>query len=158
MEKEIHPTLKLDETEGFECHGHSIWTICIPLSHFFPKIFPTFFTFILGGQFLLPQRPNNWKRKFTQLKKLDESEGFECHGHSIWTICIPLSHFCPKNFLNFSLLYWEANSNYPRGPIIGKGKREMGHLPPFKPLLWACVGSHALSNYARRRCPLSPLS
>ena len=33
----------------------------------FQKIF-NFFTFILGGQFLLPQRANNWKNGITQLK------------------------------------------------------------------------------------------
>ena len=31
--------------------------------------FYNFFTFILGGQFLLPQRANNEKREFTQLQK-----------------------------------------------------------------------------------------
>ena len=34
----------------------------------FQKIF-TFFTFILGGQFLLPQRTNNGKREFSQPQK-----------------------------------------------------------------------------------------
>ena len=33
----------------------------------FKKIF-TFFTFILGSQFLLPQRANNGKREFSQLQ------------------------------------------------------------------------------------------
>ena len=31
--------------------------------------FSNFFTFMLGGQFLLPQRANNGKREFFQLKK-----------------------------------------------------------------------------------------
>ena len=31
--------------------------------------FSNFFTFILGGQFLLPQGANNEKREFTQLQK-----------------------------------------------------------------------------------------
>ena len=48
----------MDETEnaseGLECQGHSIWTICIPLSHFYSEDFPIFFTFIMGGQFILP--------------------------------------------------------------------------------------------------------
>ena len=34
----------------------------------FPK-FSNFFTFILGGQFLLPQRANTEKREFSQLQK-----------------------------------------------------------------------------------------
>ena len=53
--------------------------------------------------------------------KEDETEAFGCLGHSSWTICILLSHFCSGNFPTFSLSYWEANSYYPRGPIMGKG-------------------------------------
>ena len=34
---------------------------------FLSRKFSHFFTFILGGQFLLPQRANNGKRAFTQL-------------------------------------------------------------------------------------------
>ena len=52
---------------------------------------------------------------------MDETEGFGCLGHSNWTICILLSHFCSPNFPTFSLSYWEANSYYPRGLILGKG-------------------------------------
>ena len=43
-------------------------------------------------------------------------------GHSNWIICRPLSHFCFQIFTPFSLSYWEANSYYPRGPILGKGQ------------------------------------
>ena len=59
--------------------------------------------------------------------KLDETEGFQCLGHSNWTICSPSSHFCFHIFPSFSLSYWEANSYYPRGPIMGKG-----NSPNFK--------------------------
>ena len=59
--------------------------------------------------------------------KLDETEGFGCLGHSNWTICSPLSPFCAKRFSTFSLSYWEANSYYPRGLIMGKG-----NSPNFK--------------------------
>ena len=45
-----------------------------------------FFTFILGGQFLLPQRAN--------IGKLYESEYFQCQGPSDWTISSPL-HLSP---------------------------------------------------------------
>ena len=53
--------------------------------------------------------------------KLDQKEMFQCQGHSNWTICSPLSPSCFQNFPTFSLSYWEANSYYPRGPIMGKG-------------------------------------
>ena len=206
----IHPTSKLDETEGFQCMGHSNWTICSSLSPFCCRQFSTFslsyweansyyprrlimgkgnssnfkiewdkvfsvpgafklnhlqpiepilfqnifnfFTFILEGQFLLPQRAN---RGFSQFPNpnMDETEGFQCLGQSNWTICSPLSHFCFQIFPSFSLSYWEANSYYPRGPILGKGQFlnsktgwdrgfsvpgafKLGHLQPIQPILY----------------------
>ena len=80
-----------------------------------------FFTFILGGQFLLPQRANNGEKGILPTPKVDETEGVQCLGHSNWTICIPLSPFCSGNYSSFSPSYWEANSYYPGGPIMGKG-------------------------------------
>ena len=85
--------------------------------------------------------------------KLDMTEGFQCLGHSNWTIFIPLNLFCSGNFPSFSLSYWEANSYYPTGPIMGKGDSsnlksewdrgfsalgafKLDHLHPFKPLLF----------------------
>ena len=53
--------------------------------------------------------------------EMDETQGFQNLGHSNWTICSLLSQFCFPNFTTFSLLYWEANSYYPRGLIMGKG-------------------------------------
>ena len=42
--------------------------------------------------------------------KLDDVEGFQCQGHSNWTICSLISHFCPDIFATFLLSYW--------GPIL----------------------------------------
>ena len=42
--------------------------------------------------------------------KLDETEGFQCLGHSNWTICSLLSPFCSEIFQTFSLSFW--------GPIL----------------------------------------
>ena len=86
----------------------------------FQKIF-NFFIFILGGHFSLPQRANNGKRGIHPTSKLNETRGFQCLGHSNWTICSPLSSFCSRRFSTFSPSYWEANSYYPRGVIMGKG-------------------------------------
>ena len=72
--------------------------------------------------------------------------------HSNWTICSPISHFCSRNFPTFLLSYWEANSYYSRGLIMGKGNSpnsktewdrgfpvpcafKLDHLQPIKPLL-----------------------
>ena len=40
-----------------------------PFKHIFFKQFSEIFTFILGGQFLLPQKPNSEKREISQLQK-----------------------------------------------------------------------------------------
>ena len=45
-------------------------------------------------------------------QELNERGNFECLGHSNWTICSMRSPPC--------LSYWEANSYYPRGLIMGK--------------------------------------
>ena len=77
--------------------------------------------FILGGQFLLPQRANNEKRRISELQK-NETEWFQCLEHSNWTIYNSLSPFCSRNFPFVSSLYWEASPYYPRGLIMRKGK------------------------------------
>ena len=55
-------------------------------------------------------------------QELNESGNFECLGHSNWTICSPLSPSCGRIFPTFPLSYWEANSYYPRGLIMGNGE------------------------------------
>ena len=111
--------------------------------------FSNLFSFIPGGQFLLPQRANNGKGEFFQPKKVDETAGFQYLGHSNWTSCIPLNHFCSGYFPICFLSYWEANSYYPRGPIIGKwNSSNLDETAGFK-----CLGH---SNWAS--CiPLNPL-
>ena len=84
--------------------------------------FSSFFTFILGSPFLLPQRANFGSWENFPFPNMDDTEGFQCLGPSNWTTCSPLSPFCSKEFSTFSLSYWEANSYYPRGLIMGKGK------------------------------------
>ena len=105
----------------FLCLGHSNWTICSPLSPFCSRRFSTFFTFILGGQFLLPQRTNKWEREINPTSKLNETRVFQCLGHSNWTICNSLNPFCSDIFATFQASYWGAISYCPRGPIMGKG-------------------------------------
>ena len=134
-------------------HGAFILDYLQPIK---PLLFPNyinFFSFILGGQFLLPQRANFGKSAILQFQKQDETEGFQCLGHSNWTICIPLIPFCSRNFPTFSSSYWEANSYYPRGLIMGKrdssnfkiewdrgdwvpGASKLDHLQPFKPIFF----------------------
>ena len=79
------------------------------------------FTFILGGQFLLPQRANSEKGAISQLQKWTEQELFECLGPLNWTICSPFNPFGYGNFQFVSSLYWQANTYHPRGLIVRKG-------------------------------------
>ena len=84
---------------------------------------------------------------------MNETDGFQCLGHSNWTICSPLSPFCSEIFPTFSLSYWGAHSYYPRGPIMRKGNSpnsrygwnsgvsvpgafKLDHLQPVKPFLF----------------------
>ena len=83
--------------------------------------FPTFSLSYWEVNSYCPRRPK-WERGILPTPKLDETEDFQCLEYSNWTICMPLSHFCSENFPSFSLSYWEANSYYPRGLIMGKGK------------------------------------
>ena len=86
-------------------------------------------------------------------EELDEKGNFECLGHSNWTICSPLHLSHSQIIPSFSLSYWEANSYYPRGLIMGKGNSpnfktgwdrgvwvpgafKLDHLQPIKPLLF----------------------
>ena len=90
-----------------------------------PILFRNFcisFTFILGDHFLLPQRANNRGWENSPTPKFDRTEGFQCLGHSNWTICSLLSPFCSEIFASVSPSYWETISYYPRGLIIGVGK------------------------------------
>ena len=79
------------------------------------------FHFHTGRPILITPEGQYGEKGIHPTSKLDETEGFQCLGHSNWTICIPLNPFCYGNFPSFSLSYWEANSYYPRGPIMGKG-------------------------------------
>ena len=74
-----------------------------------------------GRPILITPESQYWEKGIHPNPELDETEGFQCLGHSNWTICIPLGHFCSHKIPTFTPSYWEANSYYPRGPIMGKG-------------------------------------
>ena len=68
-----------------------------------------------GSPILITPEGQYWEKGNFSTPKLDETEGVQCLGHSNWTICSPLSHFCLDEFPTFSLSYWGAHSYYPRG-------------------------------------------
>ena len=89
---------------------------------------------------------------------MDETEGFLCLGHSKWTICTLLSQFCSCKFQIFQLLYWGANSYYPREGQAENGKMDfsqpecgtsfsvpgafkLDHLHPVKPILFLQISN-----------------
>ena len=45
---------------------------------------------------------------------MDETEEFQCLGHSNWTICSLSSQYCFPNFTIFSLLYWGCQFLLPQ--------------------------------------------
>ena len=85
MGKGNSPNLR--ETPDIGCLGHSNWTICSPLSSFYPPNFPLLYWW--GGN-----SPN-----------LSEVRDIGCLGHSNWTICSLSSQFHPPNFFSLALLY-----------------------------------------------------
>ena len=63
--------------------------------------FQNFFTFILGGQFLLPQRANNGKREFPQLQNWMRQRGFRAWGIQTG----PFASLCTFHFLKIFHLF-----------------------------------------------------
>ena len=101
----------------------------------FWKIF-NFFPFILGSPFLLPQRANFGSWENFPSPNMDDTEGFQCLGHSNWTIYGPLSPFYSDIFPTFSLSSCGANSYYSRGLIMGKGIHPTSKLDETKGFQW----------------------
>ena len=64
------------------------------LSH---KVF-NFFSFILGGQFLLPQKTNMEKREFSQLQNWIRERGFSALGIQTGPFAALSAHFVQKDF------------------------------------------------------------
>ena len=74
-----------------------------------------FFTFILGGQFLLPQRTNNGKVEFTQLQNLMRQMDFNAWGIQTGPFAVHLAHFVQKYFCIFQLHTGESFLITPEG-------------------------------------------
>ena len=105
--------------------------------------FSNFFTFILGGQFLLPQRSNYEKREIIQLQNWLRQAGFQYLGHSNWAKCSPLSSYCAIIIPPFSL-------SYPGGQFLlpqrsNNQKREFFQLQKLNET-WACAGGIKLDH------------
>ena len=69
------------------------------LESFKPLLFPNFykfFTIILGGQFLLPQRVNNGKTAIIQLQNWMRQRSFSAWGIQTWPFAAHSVHFVMK--------------------------------------------------------------
>ena len=66
-------------------------------AHFVFEIFSVSFTFILGSNFLLPQRANNGKVDFTQIQNPD----FDAWGIQTGPFAVHSAHFVLKLFCLF---------------------------------------------------------
>ena len=145
-------TSKLNEREGFQCLGHSNWTICMPLNHFCRGEIPSFSLSYWEANSYYPRGPIIRKGNSSNLKS-GWNRGFSVPGTSKLYRLHPIKRLLFWNFPTFSLSYWEANSYYPRGPIMGKGNSPnfkigwqrgfsvpgpfvLDHIHPFKLLLW----------------------
>ena len=104
----------LSEIQWFECLGHSNWTICRLLSQFCFLNFFNFDIFILGIPILITPERGRLKMGKWNSPNLSVTQGFECLGHSNWTICSLLSQFCSLNFPTSTSLYWVAQLLLPQ--------------------------------------------
>ena len=74
-----------------------------PIEPFLFQNFFNFFSFILGGQFLLPQRANNGKGGFIQLQNWMRQGVFSAWGIQTGPFAAHWAHFVPKDFQLFHL-------------------------------------------------------
>ena len=81
-----------------------------PLEPLLFRKFSNLCTFILGGQFLLPQRANNQKRGFCQLQKWKRQRGLSALGIQICSFAASWATFVPGIF---QLLHFHTG-----GPIL----------------------------------------
>ena len=109
------PRVKFTQKMDFIALGIQTGPFAVHLAHFVLKLFHLF-QLHTGESFLITPEESG----IHPTSELDESGGFQCLGHSNWTICSPSSPFCSEIFLSFPTSYWGAISYCPRGPIMGK--------------------------------------
>ena len=115
---------KMDEAKVFLTRRRANWNICSLLSQSCSSNFPKFSLSYWRPILITRPRGLITRKGILPTPEMDETEGFQCLGHSNWTICSLLSQFCFPNFPNFSLLSWETNSYYPRERKAENRKRE----------------------------------
>ena len=137
---------------GLSAWGIQIGSFAAGWAPFVLEIFHLFH-FHTGRPILITPESQWWEKGIHSTPKVNETGGFQCLGHSSWTIYFPLNPFCSRKFPSFPPSYWEANSYYPREPILGKGSSpnfkigwdrgfsvpvtfKLDNLQPIKPLLF----------------------
>ena len=83
-----------------------------------------FCTFILGGQFLLPQRANNEKREFSQLQKWARQKSLGAWGVQNGPFPATLARILPKILHHLDLYTGAPFSYYPRGQKRDKKSKD----------------------------------
>ena len=177
MEKENSSNPKSGWDSGFSVPGAFKLEHLQPIKPLLFTNFCIFFTFILGGQFLLPQRANNGKREFIQLQNWMRQRGLGAWGIQTGPFAALCTSHILKLFHLFHLHTGEANSYYPRRPIIRNGNSsnfktewdrgfsvpgafKLDHLQPIKPLLFQyfftfstfILGDHFLLPQTANNC------
>ena len=114
------------------------WQLWVPgafkLDHLHPvkpilfSKFYNFFTFILGGQFLLPQRANNEKREFSQLQKWTRQRGLSAWGIQTGPFAAWWANFVLKFF---QFLHFHTGGQFLLPQRVEDWKWENGILPTW---------------------------
>ena len=94
---------------------HSNWTLCCLFSQFCSLNFPTSTSLYwgVGSPILIAPERERLKMGKQNSPNLSETQGFECLGHSNWTIFRLLSQFCFLKFPTSRSLYWGAQFLLP---------------------------------------------
>ena len=119
-EKGILPTRNWMRQRGFSAWAVQTGPLAALCTSHIPKLFQLIHLHT-GEPILITPEGQLSEKGILPTPKLDETEGFQCLGHSNWTISSPLHLSHSEIIPSFSPSYWEAESFYPRGPIMGKG-------------------------------------
>ena len=96
----------MELTQGFQCLGHSKWTICSLLSKFCPENFPTLNFYTGECQFLITPEAENEKKGIHPNKDETQGSHFSVPGTYKLDKLQTVKQILFGNFSNFCFSYW----------------------------------------------------
>ena len=151
----------MDESDSFQCLGHSNWTICSLLSQFCSEFFKLL-TLMPQSPFSL--FPRKMRKGNSPNSKIGWYRGVSVPGAFKLDHLHPVKPILFSKFYNFFTFILGANSYYPRGLIMRKanspnsrngqdrgvsvpGAFKLDHFHPVKPILFPNFTTFSLSYW-----------